>query len=433
MSLEQTQLLKHVLVASMAADGFEPMRVLRRCSTGDMQSVASHVLNQLRTFGVPPLTIKPMPNLRERAGKIRQEVHKFYDKPNEAFEVTRASLYAHFPHYFCIFDNVGVGMTNPAYKEARPFVIFWDYGDTEPVFVAIERLIYDENGFTTTKPSVSRTLSFAGILQLILKTFPNTLEDQDNWVSDTTKKFLSAVRGEEYWLLTTRYHYSLVYRSLKTHRKLSSCMAYEDNYYRRRVSNKADARLARHVHPLSAYDGCENLRMGVLSKFHPDSQEFWDARAPFILRMLVEVENGKITRRGRAYGSETAQLIVDEHFGTEKQLGGILRAYIAEDVPASRGDDDARYQRVVAPYFDRHNTYTGMGRDGEQHMLLKADQTGCVSVSHGSGQPQLTRAIYCAQCRREHRGFEQLEIPGGHRVVGAQCIANYLAKKEQAA
>lgn len=430
MSLEQTQLLKHVLIASMAADGSEPMPIVRRLPTGDVQARLARILTLLRPFGVPVLTIKPMSKLRERAGKIRQELHEFYDKPHTPFVLSGGSIYERFPAYYRIFDSVGMSV---ATAEKSKFILFWDFEGTEPVFVAIERLVYDEKRLTTTKPFVSRTLSFAGMLQLILKTFPNTIEDQDNWISTETKSFMSAVKGEEYWLLTTRYHYSLVYRSLKTHSKLSSCMAYEDNYYRRGVSNKTDARLARYVHPLSAYDGSENLRMSVLSKYHPDSPEFWDARAPFILRMLVEVENGKITRRGRAYGSETAQLIVDEHFGTEKQLAGVLRAYIAEDLPADRDDDDVRYTRSVAPYFDRHNRYIGLGRDGDRHTLLKADANGCVGVAHGSGQPQLVGAIYCAQCRREHRGFEQIEIPGGYRVVGARCIANYLAEKEQAA
>ena len=422
MSLEQTQLLKHVLVASMAADNFEPVSVDRTASMSTTQNAVLELLSELRGFGVGPVFVKYSRALRERASKIRKELHEFFDAPHESFLATGTSIHNRFPNLYTCFDNAGVSLTE---VDKRPPVIFWEYEGSDLIFVAMERLLYDGSTcHTTTKPYISRVLSFSGLLKLLLDTQPNDMENKDAWISSAVKALYTRIKPESYWMLTTKYHYSLVYRSLKTNKRLSSCMAYEDSYYRRRVANATDARLVRYVHPLSAYDGCENLRMGVLSKHHPDSPEFWSDRAPFILRMLVEVRDGKIIRRGRAYGEESAQLMMDTHFGSEVQLSATLRAYIAGTVHDD-SVDALRYQRAAAPYFDRHNRYVGVGRDGDRHMLLKADPGGCVTVAHGSGDPALGYSVYCSYCGHEHRGFEQLVLPSGERIVGAACIAGY--------
>lgn len=220
----------------------------------------------------------------------------------------------------------------------------------------------------------------------------------------TIKTIVNEVKSRyanDLYVLFTSSHIQAHYRVLSAKQNLTSCMSKPAAFYGNvRPDTDEDApSWERYIHPCEAYNDSPDLRLALVSRYHPDSAEFnKEGQYPFIARAIVNVKpdsEGEIMFP-RVYGDEcaTRRLVNSNAFCCVSDALVGCRLHRIEN-------DDGNY---VMPYVDTGNIFNIS--DDENWYVVAEEGEGDYEVHHATGIVQEVERCYCEHCGRYHSNSE---------------------------
>lgn len=220
----------------------------------------------------------------------------------------------------------------------------------------------------------------------------------------TIKTIVNEVKSRyanDLYVLFTSSHIQTHYRVLSAKQNLTSCMSKPASFYGnvRPDTDKDAPSWERYIHPCEAYNDSPDLRLALVSRYHPDSAEFnKEGQYPFIARAIVNV---KPTSKGeimfpRVYGDECAirRLTYSNAFRLASDALVGCRLYRIEN----------DYGNYVMPYVDTGNSFDLS--DDEDWFVVAEESAGDYEVYHATGIVQEAERCYCEHCGSYHNNRE---------------------------
>lgn len=206
------------------------------------------------------------------------------------------------------------------------------------------------------------------------------------------------------------------YRVLAVKQDLTSCMSKPASFYgnpRPGVDVDPDeSPEIYYIHPCEAYNDSPNLRLALISPYHPDSEEYnRPDQYPFVARAICRIDDDGDICFARAYGLESAQDVFKEELNRSNTNGGLLNK-----IESTYGDH-------IMPYVDCHNSFND---DGDYFVI---DEYGDYEIDHTEGVVQCKSRCYCAHCDEYHDDCDEddgiwVEAINGYVYGG--CQENYV-------
>lgn len=204
------------------------------------------------------------------------------------------------------------------------------------------------------------------------------------------------------YVLFTSSHIQTHYRVLSAKQNLTSCMSKPASFYGNvRPDTDEDApSWERYIHPCEAYNDSPDLRLALVSRYHPDSAEFnKEGQYPFIARAVVNVkpdsEGGIMFPR--AYGDECAMRRLTDSNAFRQASDALVGCRL------HRIEND--YGEYVMPYVDTGNSFN-LSDDEDWYVVAEEDKGG-YEAYHATGVVQEAERYYCEHCGNYHSNSDR--------------------------
>lgn len=204
---------------------------------------------------------------------------------------------------------------------------------------------------------------------------------------------LTAIIAPRY-ICFTKSHIHTHYRVLSVKQNLNSCMSKAASFYRNtRPDVDVDPEESPeiyYIHPCEAYNNSPNLRLALVSPYHPDSVEYNKPdQYPFVARAICLIDKDGSISYGRSYGLESTREAFRSVFENRGTDGGLLHKIES---------DEGNY---IMPYVDPHNSFSDLGR------FFEIDEDGDYEVSHSQGVAKPKDRCYCEHCGEYHNDCDE--------------------------
>lgn len=304
-----------------------------------------------------------------------------------------------------VYDEFGEGcwgirhVTSPVYF--RPFKDITYDGKN----VIVDVRIFDEK---QQKVKIKKGMKLGKALRELIPDF------EDEHIKRIVNGFVAKLAPR--YICFTKSHIHTHYRVLAVKQDLTSCMSKPASFYRNpRPGVDVDPDESPeiyYIHPCEAYNDSPNLRLALISPYHPDSEEYNKPdQYPFIARAICRIDDDGDICFARAYGLESAQDVFKAGLNRSDTNGGLLNK-----IESTYGDH-------IMPYVDCHNSFND---DGDYFVI---DEYGDYEIDHAEGVAQTKRRCYCAHCDEYHDDCDEYDgiwVNALDGYVYGSCQENYV-------
>lgn len=304
-----------------------------------------------------------------------------------------------------VYDEFGEGcwgirhVTSPVYF--RPFKNITYDGKN----VIVDVRIFDEK---QQKVKIKKGMKLGKALRELIPDF------EDEHIKRIVNRFVA--KFAPCYICFTKSHIHTHYRVLAVKQDLTSCMSKPASFYRNpRPGVDVDPDESPeiyYIHPCEAYNDSPNLRLALISPYHPDSEEYNKPdQYPFVARAICRIDDDGDICFARAYGLESAREVFSAELNHGSTDGGLLNKI------------KSTYDDYVMPYVDCHNSFND---DGDYFVI---DEYGDYEIEHTEGVAQPKKRCYCAHCEDYHDDCDEDDVIWVDALDGyvyGSCQENYV-------
>lgn len=270
--------------------------------------------------------------------------------------------------------------------------------------VLVDVRIFDEK---QQKVKIKKGMKLGKALRELIPDF------EDEHIKRIVNRFVDQLAPR--YICFTKSHIHTHYRVLAVKQNLTSCMSKPASFYRNpRPGVDVDPDESPeiyYIHPCEAYNDSPNLRLALISPYHPDSEEYNKPdQYPFVARAICHIDDDGDICFARAYGLESAKEVFSAELNHDSTDGGLLNK-----IKSTYGDH-------IMPYVDCHNSFND---DGDYFVIA---EYGDYEIDHNEGTAR-TKCYYCAHCEERHYDCDEADgiwVNALDGCVYGSCQENYV-------